>query len=294
MDNSTATKLQTVCRTCMSSEANAESSETPPSKKRKTFKTSTSNMISIYNSPEGTDNNVNSPPIIEMLLNTTPQLRIEANDDLPKYLCEQCVGKLLKAYEFQQMSLRVDQQLREILQEQKHLPNENVEGKEDSVDISMDDPLDDSISRAICDITSTIKVEMEEPLIDTTQLENNYAERNASTENIKYEMQVQEYELSDEAEGDVGNCDSDDSDWVLEEYRRQQQQLNINKIREKDIKITSSAKVSTPKDFVCDVCGNALSTSKSLKRHKKIHLRDKGSQAIPSTNEEKLPNAEGK
>uniref|UniRef100_A0A1A9WLC9 Protein krueppel n=1 Tax=Glossina brevipalpis TaxID=37001 RepID=A0A1A9WLC9_9MUSC len=293
MDNTNATKLQTVCRTCMSNEINAENSETPPSKKRRTFKTSTSNMISIYNSPEGIDNNVNLPPIIEMLLNTTPQLRIEANDDLPKYLCEECVDKLLKAYEFQQMSLRVDQQLREMLKEQKPLANENAEGKEDSVDISMDDPLEDNISRTVCDITSTIKVEMEEPLIDTTQLGDNYVERDVGTENVKYEMQVQEYDLSDEVDANIGNCDSDDSDWVLEEYRRQQQQLNVNKMREKDIKIPSSAKVSVPKDFVCDICGNALSTSKSLKRHKKIHLRGKESQSLPSTNEEKLPNVEG-
>lgn len=36
-------------------------------------------------------------------------------------------------------------------------------------------------------------------------------------------------------------------------------------------KETNNAKGS--KSFVCDECGNRLSTRKSLKRHKRIHLR---------------------
>lgn len=46
-----------------------------------------------------------------------------------------------------------------------------------------------------------------------------------------------------------------------------------SKESKKNSKETSNTKDNGSKNFVCDECGNRLSTRKSLKRHKRIHLR---------------------
>ena len=139
---------------------------------------------------------------MELLLLTTPKLRIETNDMLPKVLCEACLEKLINVHEFQKMCVRVEEKLRQLFDEQIALKSKLIT-----------DPLNDNtaVNQAINDLTNMLKVELDEPVADNelSLVEND----NGEEKDVKFETENNQWDSgsSDQFEDDIST--DKDSDW---------------------------------------------------------------------------------
>ncbi|KAM7348473.1 uncharacterized protein ACRADG_007768 isoform 1-T4 [Cochliomyia hominivorax] len=280
MSNKSIMLLENFCRTCMNGDEDKSNG-----KKRKT--------ISIFE--EAANKEFKNLTIMELLMLTTPQLHIESGDMLPKSLCESCLQRLLNAHEFQQMCIRVEEKFRQMIKEDEE-QTANVH--------FVTDPLNDSVAvtQAINDLTNILKIEMDEPLIDSNEADIMNKSITEDTDNIKLETKDNKWEDENSSINDE-YCDMDsdkDSEWEsptnilknkkptkntekklkeetddIKKYTKQNDDTSDEQLEEisKDSKNIKDIDVKGSKKFVCDECGNRLSTRKSLKRHKRIHLR---------------------
>ncbi|KAI8122868.1 Zinc finger protein 850 [Lucilia cuprina] len=272
MNSTTITLLENFCRTCMNGEV--EDEKETKDNKRKT--------ISIFNEPQS--NECKNITIMELLMLTTPQLTIETDDMLPKTVCENCLERLVNAHAFQQMCIKVEEKFRQMIKDDKPAVNSQI----------ITDPLIDNI----------LKIEIDEALEQETALESKNLKEDV--EDIKFEKEENHWEDYSDSE-EFCDVDSDkDSEWEssnvtkskkgaranskkvkeekdvsssevkdLNDIEDKKDNITSEKIKEskKNSKETSNSKDNESKSFVCDECGNRLSTRKSLKRHKRIHLR---------------------
>lgn len=190
--------LENFCRACMNSEGTGDDTK---DNRRKT--------ISIFNEPDIKE--YENITIMELLLLTTPQLNIESGDMLPKTICENCLERLINAYEFQQMCIRVDEKFRLMIKEGQPANTQIVT-----------DPLNDNaaaVTQAINDLTNILKIEMDEPLIDPNESNFSNKEIIGETADVKFETNINRWEDdssngSDNNDELFGDVDSDkDSDW---------------------------------------------------------------------------------
>lgn len=148
MNTAEIPQLDNICRSCMGEGEDYN------------IKNKIPKTVSIFNKPEVVENCKIS--IMELLLLTTPQLNIENDDMLPKILCENCVNRLINAHKFQEMCIRTEIRLRDILNEQKPIIEQTIA-----------DPLRDSIkAECVVHIGDALKSELNEPLIDHNDVHN--------------------------------------------------------------------------------------------------------------------------
>lgn len=171
--------------------------------------------VSIFSVPKSMET---EKTIMEILLLTTAQLNIDKDDMLPKILCESCVDRLIKAHEFQQMCLRVEQRFRDIIKEEE-TPATNHNN-------NSTDPLNESeVAETIKDLNNILKIEMDEPLIDNAvcsaydagAIEDDVINNDDEDKSTGVKFETNKNEWTDSS--DVGNDDdaSDiESDWEFQ------------------------------------------------------------------------------
>ncbi|XP_065163171.1 zinc finger protein 91-like [Atheta coriaria] len=71
-------------------------------------------MVAIFN----VDIETTHPPIPEILM-TIASLNVEENDGLPSLICKPCINNIQNAYNFRQQLIKIESELREILEEKK-------------------------------------------------------------------------------------------------------------------------------------------------------------------------------
>lgn len=178
MNFTTEVFLENLCRTCM-----GESLE--------------NKTISIFDKTEHLENK--NATIMELLLLTTPKLKIEINDMLPKVLCENCVERLINVHEYQEMCIRVEEKLRKMLNDRTALESQIII-----------DPLNDNttVNQTINDLTNILKVEVDETIVyNDEQLVNN----EKGNMKLESENNLSESGSSNKFEDDIST--DKDSDW---------------------------------------------------------------------------------
>uniref|UniRef100_A0A1I8MAP5 Zinc finger protein Xfin n=1 Tax=Musca domestica TaxID=7370 RepID=A0A1I8MAP5_MUSDO len=201
--------------------------------------------------------------IIDMLDEIVPEIKVKEETQLSRYICQDCVDKLLTGHRFQQLCIESNKHLLACLNNLESKGANDAEQKEEIANEELDpDPLTAEVDLKLkqeLEISDTYKSD-----ISTKELENSLnSDSDWGEDGVDAKASVTE-------ENDSGS-DTDSSNEKLSVLKQRRLQKTKNQNKDGERKRGKPGRKSKGPPYPCTVCGKLLTTPSHLQRHSRVH-----------------------